>query len=178
MIRLAKVLKLLKSKNTVVAQFTQRMKINSGKERLIFFMVFFVFFFHISTCLFIFIASIDTDDSSWLTDPYYAYMSTGELYIMSSYFIVTTISTVGYGDLSASTTLERCFCIIIMLAGVTTFTFISGALSSILSNYDNSQATLQEKLLYLSKLRQQHNISDQLYSDIRTTLRYDSKANN
>lgn len=129
------------------------MKINSGKERIIFFIIFFMFFFHISTCLFIFIGSLDWDDSGWMQDPYFYYMDSVDLYIMSGYFIVTTISTVGYGDLSASTTLERMFCIIIMLAGVTTFTFISGALSSILQNYDTSQAQLQEKLLYLSKLR-------------------------
>ena len=97
---------------------------------------------------------------------------------MSLYFIVTTTSTVGYGDLSASTTVERMFCIVIMLAGVTSFTFISGTLSSILSNYDTSQAQLQEKLLYLGKLRQQHNISDQLFGDIRKSLQYDSKTNN
>jgi hypothetical protein len=65
-----------------------------------------------------------------------------------------------------------------MLAGVTTFTFISGALSSILSNYDHTQANLQEKLLYLGKLRMQHEISDQLYYDIRKALQYDSKTNN
>jgi len=93
-------------------------------------------------------------------DPYYYTMDYDELYIMSFYYIVTTTSTVGYGDLSASTTIERIFCIIIMLAGVTAFTFISGALSSILSNYDAQTAVLQEKLLYLGKLRTQHNISD------------------
>ena len=104
-------------------------------------------------------------------------MSKDELYIMSFYFIVTTTSTVGYGDLSASTTLERIFCIIIMMAGVTSFTFISGTLSSIISNSDAAQSALQEKLLYLGKLRQQHNISDQLYFEIRTALEYDSKTN-
>ena len=104
-------------------------------------------------------------------------MSKDELYIMSFYFIVTTTSTVGYGDLSASTTLERIFCIIIMMAGVTSFTFISGTLSSIISNSDAAQSALQEKLLYLGKLRQQHNISDQLYFEIRAALEYDSKTN-
>lgn len=140
MIRLAKVLKLLKSKNTVVSQFTQKMRINSGMERLLFFLVFFIFFFHIFTCMFIFFGKLDSDTNSWMWDPYYAYMDEVELYIMSIYFIVTTTSTVGYGDLSASTTIERVFCIVTMLAGVTSFTFISGALSSILSNYDTSQA--------------------------------------
>ena len=100
-----------------------------------------------------------------------------ELYIQSNYFIVTTVSTVGYGDMSAKTWLERVFCIFLMISGVTVFTFISGALSSILSNYDHSQADLQEKLLYLNKLRSQHNISDTLFFDIKRALQYDSRAN-
>ena len=146
-------------------------------ERLMFFVVFFSFFFHISTCMFVFLCSLDWDSNSWLYDSYYYMMDKDELYIMSFYFIVTTTSTVGYGDLSASTTLERIFCIIIMMAGVTSFTFISGTLSSIISNSDAAQSALQEKLLYLGKLRTQHNISDQLYFEIRTALEYDSKTN-
>ena len=142
-----------------------------------FFVVFFSFFFHISTCMFVFLCSLDWDSNSWLYDSYYYMMDKDELYIMSFYFIVTTTSTVGYGDLSASTTLERIFCIIIMMAGVTSFTFISGTLSSIISNSDAAQSALQEKLLYLGKLRTQHNISDQLYFEIRTALEYDSKTN-
>ena len=74
--------------------------------------------------------------NSWLWDTTYAYMEPIDLWVFSIYFIVTTTSTVGYGDMSASTTTERMFCIVIMLCGVTAFTFISGALSSILSNYD------------------------------------------
>ena len=140
MLRLARVLKLLKTNTSVVSHFTQKLRINSGKERLMFFIVFFVFFYHISSCLFIFVASLDDDMNSWLWQQYYYDMDPDQLYIMSFYFIVTTTSTVGYGDLSASTTLERIFCIITMFAGVTAFTFISGALSSILSNYDSQQA--------------------------------------
>ena len=111
----------------------------------------------------IFIGKLDYDMNSWMWDPYYYNMGTMELYIMSFYYIVTTTSTVGYGDLSASTTIERIYCIVIMLAGVTAFTFISGALSSILANYDAQTAVLQEKLLYLGKLRGHYKISDQLY---------------
>jgi hypothetical protein len=74
MIRLAKVLKLLKSKNTVMTQFTQKMRINAGKERLIFFTVFFLFFFHISTCMFIYLGELDNDMSSWMWDSNYYLM--------------------------------------------------------------------------------------------------------
>ena len=79
--------------------------------------------------------------------------------------------------MSASTTLERFYCVILMLTGVSIFTFISGALSSILSNYDNSQAALQEKLLYLTRLRAQYGISDELYFEIKKALTYDHQTN-
>lgn len=178
MIRLAKVFKLLKSKNTVVSQFSQKMKISQSVERLMFFSVFFILFFHISACMFIFIGILDYDMNSWMWNSMHSSLENFDLYVYSLYFIVTTTSTVGYGDLSASTTIERIFCILIMLAGVTSFTFISGSLSSVLSNYDHSQATLQQQLLYLNKLSMTHNISDSLIQDIRKALQYDSKTKN
>jgi len=86
--------------------------------------------------MFIFLGKLDYDMNSWMWDPAYAYMDDYDLWVLSFYFIVTTTSTVGYGDLSASTTVERIFTIVIMLAGVTSFTFISGALASILNSSD------------------------------------------
>ena len=104
---------------------------------MMFFLVVLIFFFHISACMFIVVGQFDNDPDSWLLSEY-GMFETWKLYIFSCYFVVTTISTVGYGDMSASTDLERLYCIILMLTGVSIFTFISGALSSILSNYDNS----------------------------------------
>jgi hypothetical protein len=51
-----------------------------------------------------------------------------EMYICSSYFIVTTTATAGYGDISASTSIERLFCMVLMLIGVACFTFLAGSL--------------------------------------------------
>ena len=137
MTRLVKVAKVLKSRDTILSQFTGALKISSGVERMMFFLVVLIFFFHISACMFIVVGQFDNDPDSWLLSEY-GMFETWKLYIFSCYFVVTTISTVGYGDMSASTDLERLYCIILMLTGVSIFTFISGALSSILSNYDNS----------------------------------------
>ena len=59
-----------------------------------------------------------------------------QTYLTSFYFTVTTITTVGYGDYSGSTNIEMTFCILIMIVGVLAFSFASGSLASILSNYD------------------------------------------
>ena len=48
------------------------------------------------------------------------------------YFVVVTLATVGYGDIYAVTTLERIYVVMLMLSGVSAFTFVSGALSSII----------------------------------------------
>ena len=136
MLRLAKILKILKSKRTVINHFSSELKISSGVERIIFFCMFFVLLFHIFACMFIFLSEIENESGGWLDDPSLAGYSDFDKYITACYFIMTTISTVGYGDISASTRLERFFMIILMLIGVSSFTFISGALSSILSNYD------------------------------------------
>lgn len=50
----------------------------------------------------------------------------------SIYWTVTTITTVGYGDISISTDFERIFCIFLMVLGVVSFGLLSGSLTNIL----------------------------------------------
>jgi hypothetical protein len=52
------------------------------------------------------------------------------------------MTTVGYGDINGANTLERAVSICIMLIGVIAFSFATGSLSSILSNYDQANAKL------------------------------------
>ena len=63
-------------------------------------------------------------------------MSNGNLYLTSFYFIITTFSTVGYGDISATNPIEKVFCIIIMFLGVTAFAAGTSELTNLLQTYD------------------------------------------
>jgi hypothetical protein len=65
-----------------------------------------------------------------------------ELYLTSLYYTVTTMTTVGYGDINGASTLERGVSILIMMVGVIAFSFATGSLTSILSNYDQANAKL------------------------------------
>ena len=62
----------------------------------------------------------------------YFEVSAYEQYLISFYFTITTITTVGYGDISIGTWSERITCILLMIAGVSAFSFASGALASII----------------------------------------------
>ena len=124
------------------------MMLSSGVERLVFIGVFGIFFLHISSCLFVFLSEFDGDtDNIWRYSEPYLYYGTFDLYVTSIYYVVTTMSTVGYGDISGGTSAERIFCILLMITGVLSFNLISGALGALITNYDGSQAVLQEKML-------------------------------
>ena len=55
------------------------------------------------------------------------------LYLPSYYFILTTITTVGYGDFTYNTWQEKCFVIMIEFVGLTFFSFLIGSGRGILS---------------------------------------------
>ena len=80
------------------------------------------------------------------------------------------MSTVGSGDVSGGTTLERIFCILLMLTGVISFNLISGSLSAMITSYDSSQAEFQEKLFHLNTLRNRYKITNELYFQIKKSL--------
>ena len=79
-------------------------------------------------------------------------MSITEQYLSSFYYTITTITTVGYGDISGSTQIEKCFCILIMIIGVISFSFASGSLASIIQNYDSQNAMFQERVQILNRI--------------------------
>ena len=75
-----------------------------------------------------------------------------QLYIVSIYWTITTITTVGYGDITAHNLGERLFCSAVMVLGVISFSFANGSLSSILTTYDNRKLVYMEKVESLDKL--------------------------
>ena len=50
--------------------------------------------------------------------------------------MITTFSTVGYGDMSATNPYEKIFCILLMLLGVTAFAAGTSTLTNLLQSYD------------------------------------------
>lgn len=74
------------------------------------------------------------------------------------YFTITTITTVGYGDFSAHTFLEKFICIFIMLTGVIGFASASGAVTNYIDQMDQKSAIMEEKMSMLEKLFEEHHL--------------------
>jgi len=59
-------------------------------------------------------------------------------YVTTLYWVVTTMSTVGYGDILPRTTFERAFTMCIMVGGVAFFAAITGTITEIISSRGRS----------------------------------------
>ena len=59
---------------------------------------------------------------------------------------MTTITTVGYGDITGHSPIERVLCIFMHLIGVLSYSFASGSLTSIIANYDQINEKNLEKM--------------------------------
>ena len=93
---------------------------------------------HIFGCIWIFIGRtmIELGSISWISEGEFENQTAPELYATSYYFTMTTITTVGYGDIHGTCSVEKIVCIFLHLVGVLSYSFLSGALTSIIFNYD------------------------------------------
>lgn len=111
------------------------------------------------------------DDDTWM-DGEIESMGVSEQYLTSVYFTVTTITTVGYGDISGGSRSEKIFCIFIMLIGVMSFSFFSGSLASLIQFYDCQNAKYREQLSLLNKLFKEYKLPVALYANLKQSLNY------
>jgi hypothetical protein len=88
----------------------------------------------------------------------------------SQYFIFTIFTTVGYGDIHASTNAELIFAILTMIFGVIFFSVTIGLLSTILERLDNKAIFLQKKNHVLTEFCKESKIGPELQGKLRRQL--------
>ena len=72
-------------------------------------------------------------------------MDNYQLYVFSTYWVLTVITTVGYGDYSGGTTLEYQLSIFIEIFGLLVFTLMSSAVSRVVNSKYHFRHYIQER---------------------------------
>ena len=90
---------------------------------------------------------IDQSDKIYsLSDTSLRYSDLVTKYFTSLYYVFTTLTTVGYGDIVANNTSERFINIFMELVGATVFGFMIATVSSLIGNLNHSDKRVRERL--------------------------------
>ena len=129
----------------------EELTVNSTKSRIIKFLFYFVLFTHLSTFFWIFQSKIDFPN--WVTISNFHDYRDYELYICSLYFIITSIFTVGYGDVISVSVYERLYNIFLMIVGVFLYPYAITSLSYLLAYRDSKTKIFNTSLDTLEDIK-------------------------
>ena len=178
--KLLRITKMSKKGNvsSITKVFLEKFKINANVEKLIFFLLTFILLAHLSTCIWFLVAKLeDLSPDSWVVRLGYIDASNFQIYILSFYWTLMTVTTVGYGDVSAGTTSERIYNLFIMSFGVLMYSFTIGSLSSILATMDQKNEEMNQKLQILAGIKKEYNLDKDLYDKVRKVIKFDLSRN-
>ena len=171
--RLIRIFKIFKSKGSLFKKAKGKLNLGDGFERLVFFILMSSMINHIVACMWCFTATFDDGEDghvNWLMAKEITEDTIGSKYLFSLYFTVTTITTVGFGDISANNPIEQMFCIFIMLMGVIGFSLATSTLTQLLSEYNSSNKKLNEKMDVLKRVYDEYYLPLDLYDRVKKSL--------
>jgi hypothetical protein len=175
--KLVRIFKIIKRGNVQRLKrfLLDRFKFSANIEKMLTFLFTSFLLNHISSCIWYWIAKLqDLDPDCWVCKSNFQDLDPYDIYVIAFYWNLTTITTVGYGDVSAGTTIEMIYSLLIMSIGVFLYSFAIGALSSIVTAMDSKSAEITQKLLNLSYIKQEFQVSDEIYSKVRKIIKFDN----
>ncbi len=133
---LLRLLKLFRVKKTI-SRIRNNKHINPGLIRMSLLSFWILLSAHLISC-----AWIAVWDDPALLNP----LNSSHPYLRAFYWTMTTLTTIGYGDITPNTSLETFFVIIVELIGAGMYGFIIGNIANIIANIDVAKSQYQEKM--------------------------------
>jgi len=93
-------------------------------------------------------------------------------YFSALYWTIQTLSTVGYGDVTPSTTAQRIYAMTVMIFGVGVYGYIIGNVANILTTIDPAKANYLQNMERLSSFMNYRSIPPALQNRIRDYYTY------
>ena len=126
---------------------------------------------HILSCIHIFISKHTYP--GWIFSNNFQNYSLLNLYMISLYYLIQTMTTVGYGDISSDSFIEIIFRIILLAVGIICYSWIISNISNGINKQSYASINFTNDCLTLENIRQEHNeLPFKVYSEIKNYLEY------
>jgi len=142
---------------------------------------------HWIACLYGLIELVEDTDATWLSvylcddkewGPSCARedMSSWSRYLAAMYWTVTTLTTIGYGDVLAVNDAERLLSVLVMLVGAFQYGYIIGALGSMLAARDEVANRFMQMMTELNAFMQEAKVPQHMREKLREYFRFRMSA--
>lgn len=146
----------------------QSVNLNPGFLRIAKFILSFMVFSHWCACAWFFVALVeDLAPYTWVGRYDLVDEDTWTHYLSSLYWTWSTLTTLGYGDITAGTNSERICTMVCMLFGVSFYSYITASMSSFLDRLDASSQRRREQYEELEQYLKARKLSRPLQARIR-----------
>ena len=174
MVRLLRMLKLLKVQR-IIDELEDAFVTSMQLLKIVQMVAGLVYLMHILGCFWYFIASTGEHDKTWLTS--YDGGSgltkpTSVKYLYSVYWALTTLTTVGFGDIVPTNNTERVYVLCSLLIGALVFGYMLSAIGELVNTLDKNAVVLDDKFAEIKDFTRWHRMGPDLAARVRKYFDY------
>lgn len=152
----------------IVRRWEALPRVNPGVMRLVRFGVVMMLVAHLAACCWFFTAAAASFPAgNWAERAGIVGASPFDQYARSLYWTITTMTTVGFGDITPSRTPEYLVAMVVMLLGASLYAFIVGSIASVLSGMNAERTRYRDRMQALMVYLQQRNVPPELHHRVR-----------
>ena len=130
-----------------------------------------VFGLHILSCIHIFIGRYTYP--GWIFSNEFQNFSLINIYMISVYYIIQTMTTVGYGDISSDSFIEIIFRIILLAVGIICYSWLISNISNHINKQSYASMNFANDLILLENIRREHaDLPFNIYTDVKNYLEH------
>jgi hypothetical protein len=146
---------------------------NSGSLRIAKYVTIFMLLVHWIACAWFLVPYLEGfPENCWVVQQGIEHANPITQYIRALYWVIQTMATVGYGDITPHRDFEYVFSIMIMLIGASTYAFIIGNIASLASNLDSARASFFNRIEAISQYLHSRQVPPQLNEKVRNYYEY------
>ena len=131
-----------------------------------------ILFAHFVACIFFEITVWDPNEESWLVKAQLQNASETEIYVVSLYWSITVMATVGFGDITPTNVHERIFAIMLMIISSILFGYVLSTIGNLLLELDSFSTESKEKIRTFTKYMNEKGLNKNMQNKIRKYLEF------